>query len=324
MFNPLLTPRDIAERYHRFMPDEIRQYIKGRGVPATFIDRQLLGWNGERVTIPIFGRSLNEVRGFRYAKVPDDAFATPEISSDPDAKPDIYGWETLAREPHRIVICDDEFDRLVLEARGFPAVALTGGPGTFAPEWAAHFQPIPHVFICFRRTAESEALARDVQRMLPKARLVRLPAEAGDGTITDFFVGLQRTQLDFEVLLASAIAAVDDLADRPPTIREFRPVHRSLQRRAERIRTRVPLHEIVSECTRLQAAGGRLVGHCPFHDDSSASFAVYPARNTYSCSGCGAEGDVILFLMNKESMTLGQALNALERFEITHELHGLS
>jgi DNA primase len=48
---------------------------------------------------------------------------------------------------------------------------------------------------------------------------------------------------------------------------------------------------------------------------------VSPAPAVYTCSVCGAEGDVVKFLMDKESMTLGQALEALEGFEFTHELY---
>jgi hypothetical protein len=58
------------------------------------------------------------------------------------------------------------------------------------------------------------------------------------------------------------------------------------------------------------------------HDEQSPSFAVYPETNTYYCFGCGAHGDAIKFLMDKESMTYGQALEALERFEFTNELCG--
>lgn len=321
MLKPILTPRDIAERYHRFLPDEIRQHLKDRGIPPTLIDRQLLGWNGKRITIPVFGRSGGDVLGFRYAKSSDDVSRSPEITSDAGGKPELYGWETLARMPHRVVICEGELDRLVLEARGFPAVTSTAGPDTFLEEWAQFFAPIRHVFVCFNRTVASDAAAKKVQLVLAQARIAKLPADAGEGgTVTDFFVGLGRTQLDFEIVLASAFAGVDDPADRPPTLRQFRPVHRSLERRAERVRERVPLHEVASKFTRLQAAGGRLVGHCPLHDDSSVSFAVYLETDTYACSGCGAEGDIVMFLMNKESMTFGQALDALERFEYTHDL----
>ena len=72
--------REIAERYHRALPDDSRAYLKGRGIPSTIIERQLLGWNGERITIPIFGRE-REVLGFRYAN-PHDTSDAPAMLSD--------------------------------------------------------------------------------------------------------------------------------------------------------------------------------------------------------------------------------------------------
>jgi DNA primase len=323
MFKPILTPRDIAERYHRFLPEEIRSYLKGRGIPATLIDRQLLGWDGKRIRIPIFGRTPGEVLGFRYAKPPALLFGAPEMESDEKLGPELYGWETLARQPHRVVICEGEFDRLVLEARGFPAVCSAAGAATFLEEWVPYFGEIKHVFLCFNRSAASNGATKKVQQVLPSARIAKLPADVDEGgTVTDFFVTLERTQLDFEIILAAAAAAEGNPDDRPPQVREFRPVHRTLRRRAERIRNAVPLHEVVSQLTHLQAGDGHLVGHCPFHDDGSLSFSVYPQTDTYACSVCRAEGDVVKFLMDKESMTFGQALEALERFEFTHELYG--
>jgi DNA primase len=270
MLKPILTPRDIAERYHRCLPDEIRSYLKGRGVPATLIDRQLLGWNGERITIPIFGRAAGEVLGFRYAKSPADTTDSPEMLSGRAAKPELYGWETLARKPYRNVICEGEFDRLLLEARGIPAVTSTGGADSFLAEWAAYFAEIEFIFICFNRSIASDRRAKKVQQLLPGARVVRLPAEVGEGgTIADFF-NVARRDHAFEVLLAGGESLVDDPADRPPEIRLIQPVHRSLRTRAERLRNTVPLHEVVYQFTNLQAAGSRLAGHCPFHEDASA------------------------------------------------------
>src|SRR5688572_10509256 len=138
MFNIINWPRVSAERHHRFLPEEIRTYLKGRGIPATLIEQQLLGWNGTRITIPIFGRE-GEVLGFRYAKSPFDTSDSAAILSDRPGLPELYGWDTLARKPRRVVICDSEFDRLVLEGQGLPAVSSTGGGETFLPEWAPHF-----------------------------------------------------------------------------------------------------------------------------------------------------------------------------------------
>lgn len=323
MFHPLITPRDIAERFHRFLPEEIRSYLKGRGIPATVIDRQLLGWDGERITIPVFDRDGAVLR-FRYGTVPADGTSPPVMTPEDGAAPELYGWETLAKRPRRVVVCEGEFDRLVLEARDIAAVSSTAGAATFLAEWAPYFVGVKHVYICFNRGFASDAAAKNVARMLPGARIARLPGEVGEGgTISTFFVELGRTKLDFEVVLAGAAMREDDPADRPPTIREFRPVHRGLRRRAERLRHAVRLHEIVAQFTMLRAEGRRLAGHCPLCERPS-SFAVYPETNTYRCSGCGAEGDAVRFLMDKESMAYGQALEALEAFAITHELYGTS
>jgi hypothetical protein len=323
MFKPILTPRDIAERYHRFLPEEVRSYLKGRGIPSTIIDCRLLGWDGKRITIPIFGHAPREVVGFRYAKPPVLLFGPAEMESDDKATPELYGWETLARTPHRLVVCEGEFDRLVLEARGYPAVTSTAGADTFLPEWAAHFEGIKDVFICFNRSIASGKAAKKVREILPNARIARLSADVGEGgTISDYFVTLERTQRDFEIVLARATGITADAGERSMTIPAFQPKDKSQRRRADRARKAVPLHEVVFEFTNLQASEGKLVGHCPFHDDHARTFSVYPETDTYACSVCGATGDVVKFLMDKESMTFGQALEALERFEFTHELYG--
>jgi hypothetical protein len=325
MFKPIFTPRDIAERHHRFLPEEIRSYLKGRGIPSTIIDCRLLGWDGKRITIPVFGQVPREVVGFRYAKPPALLFGSPEMESDDKATAELYGWETLARTPHRVVICEGEFDRLALEARGYPAVTSTAGAEVFLPEWAEHFEGIRDIFICFNRSIASDPAAKKVQELLPQARIARLPTDVGEGgTISDYFVTLEKTQRDFEILLAAASGTTTDAGARPMGPPVFQPKDKSQRKRADRVRKAVPLHQVVFEFTNLQASDGRLVGHCPFHNDTSRSFSVYPETDTYACSVCGAQGEVVKFLMDKESMTFGQALEALEAFEFTHELYGTS
>lgn len=320
MFKITNWQRVRAEKLHSFLPDDVRDYLKGRGIPSTVIERHLLGWDGERVTIPIFGRKPDEVLGFRCAKLPADLGDRPEMLSEPGAKAELYGWETLAQKPRRVVISECEFDRLVLEAQGFPAVASTAGADIFLREWVPFFDAVKHIYICLGPEATRNGRAKKIQSLLPSARIVTLPSDASD--VTDLFLRLDRTRVDFEVLLASAEGAEGhDKDDEPPVpIRSIRPYQKKLQRRAEAVTRAVPLHEIVALFTDFRAEGGRLVGHCPFHDERSPSFSVYPKTDTYYCSGCEAQGDVLQFLMNKESMTFRQALEALERFEFTHEL----
>src|SRR5260370_23585437 len=80
MLEQILTERDKAKLYHRLLPVEIRRYLNRRGIPDGIINRQLLGWNGRRITIPIFGR-YGEILFFRFAKAPDDRSDTAQVLS---------------------------------------------------------------------------------------------------------------------------------------------------------------------------------------------------------------------------------------------------
>ena len=128
----------------------------------------------------------------------------------------------------------------------------------------------------------------------------------------------RRTRVDFDLLLAAA-AVIDDDAASPDAKGSPRDT-RALLRRAERLKRAVSLADLVRPYTALTSSGTWLVGHCPFHSDAARSFSVDPKTGTYACVGCGAEGDVVTFLMHKESMTFGQALEALERYHYIHEL----
>src|SRR5713226_3048748 len=180
----------LAAEYHRALPDRIREYLHARGIPDEVIDRRVLGWNGVRITIPIFNRK-GICASFRLAKDPEDASDTPKVLSLPGSSVELYGWDTLRLRRKRVIICEGEFDRLVLEANGFEAVTSTGGAGTFKEEWADAFKEIPSVYLCFDRDDAGRKGALRVARMIAHAKIVELPSDVGHGgDVTDFFVGL--------------------------------------------------------------------------------------------------------------------------------------
>src|SRR5207302_9303259 len=114
------------------------------------------------------------------------------------------------------------------------------------------FKPVKEVYICFNRNAASDEAAKYVQAILPRARIAHLPSDVGtNGAIIDFFVNLQKKDLDFEIVLAGAVGIGGDPADRPPLIRALQPAHKSLRRRAERLRKDVSLYDVVSQFTTL-------------------------------------------------------------------------
>src|ERR1044072_4329818 len=162
---------DLAIQYHDALPARIRAYLHSRGIPDELIDSHLLGWNGWRITIPIHNRQ-GEVTFFRLAKDPEDTRPAPKMISSPGSAVELYGWDEVLRHPQQIIICEGEFDRLVLQARGFAAVTSTGGAVTFRPQWADALRSIKEVYLCFDRDQAGKTGAKIVALMIPQAKVL--------------------------------------------------------------------------------------------------------------------------------------------------------
>ncbi len=50
---------------------------------------------------------------------------------------------------------------------------------------------------------------------------------------------------------------------------------------------------------------------CPFHNENSASMAVFREKNNFKCFGCGQYGSVVDIVMQKQNLSFRQALNYL-------------
>jgi DNA primase len=304
---------DLAIQYHEALPARIRAYLNERGIPDELIDFHLLGWNGWRITIPIHNRH-GEVTFFRLAKDPVDKRLAPKMLSSPGSTVELYGWEQVEREPLQLIICEGEFDRLVLEAHDFAAVTSTGGAATFRPEWAGALKKINEVYVCFDRDNAGRNGAKLVALMLPQARIVELPENVGvGGDVTDFFVRLKRSREDFVELLdrAKPVQLPEQKAALHHSPKAVR-VNASQRKRVERIKHYNPIANVVAHYVKLRPSGANLVGLCPFHNDQIPSFTVYPASDTFYCFGCGAHGDVISFIQRVEHMSFLEALQSLD------------
>ena len=66
--------------------------------------------------------------------------------------------------------------------------------------------------------------------------------------------------------------------------------------------------DVVSDFVQLKRAGANLKGICPFHDDSSPSLTVSPAKNIFKCFACGEGGGPVNFIMAHEGMSFPEAI----------------
>jgi len=63
---------------------------------------------------------------------------------------------------------------------------------------------------------------------------------------------------------------------------------------------------------KLRRMGKVLAGLCPFHQEKTGSFRIYPATNTWHCFGCGAGNDVVDFIMKLKNVDFNEALKLLQ------------
>ena len=54
----------------------------------------------------------------------------------------------------------------------------------------------------------------------------------------------------------------------------------------EQIKSSVDIVDLIGERVRLRKSGRGYIGLCPFHNEKTASFFVYPDTQSYYCFGC--------------------------------------
>lgn len=77
------------------------------------------------------------------------------------------------------------------------------------------------------------------------------------------------------------------------------------------IKYRNDIEDVISPYVNLHRRGKNLVGLCPFHNEKTPSFTVYPENGSFYCFGCGAGGDVFTFTKLIENLDYIEAVKAL-------------
>ena len=79
----------------------------------------------------------------------------------------------------------------------------------------------------------------------------------------------------------------------------------------QELKMKTDIEDVISTYVTLKRRGATLVGLCPFHNEKTPSFTVYPATHSFYCFGCGAGGDAITFLKKIENLDYLDAVKTL-------------
>ncbi len=77
------------------------------------------------------------------------------------------------------------------------------------------------------------------------------------------------------------------------------------------IKDRNDIESVISPYVNLKRRGKNLVGLCPFHNEKTPSFTVYPENGSFYCFGCGVGGDVFTFIKLIENLDYIEAIKTL-------------
>ena len=77
------------------------------------------------------------------------------------------------------------------------------------------------------------------------------------------------------------------------------------------LRMKTDIYDVISTYVTLKKRGRTYVGLCPFHNEKTPSFTVYPDTESFYCFGCGAGGDAIGFMKRIENLDYIDAVKAL-------------
>ena len=84
-----------------------------------------------------------------------------------------------------------------------------------------------------------------------------------------------------------------------------------LRARCNAVRQDVSLSSLARKSLKLRRVGSEWKACCPFHSDRTPSFTIYANDTRFMCFGCGAEGDVLDFVMRLHRVRLPEAMEML-------------
>src|SRR5215207_3415673 len=79
------------------------------------------------------------------------------------------------------------------------------------------------------------------------------------------------------------------------------------------VRDRTDIVGLVSNYVQLKKAGRNFKALCPFHQEKTPSFVVFPDSGNFKCFGCGKGGDVFTFYKEIERVEFREALEELAK-----------
>ena len=212
----------LVAQYHQALmklTGPIRDMLRERrGLTDETIREFQLGWDGDRITIPIYDEynTLVNFRRYKWNSTNDQWKVLNYVDEYDNTYGEvrIFGIDRVVDSTlDYIVWSEGELDRICNEQHGFPTACATSGAGTFKPEWTKYFRNKKRVYIA---QDNDEAGRIATQKLCEKlyrvvdVYVIQWPDTFPiKGDITDFYTKCGLTTEDFQNLLDNAVQYID-------------------------------------------------------------------------------------------------------------------
>lgn len=289
---------DLVSQFHQALmtlSGPLRDVLRDRrGYTDETLRRFQLGWDGERVTIPIYDE-FNSLVNFRRYKwnSNDDQWKLLNYEDELGntyGEVRIFGIENLINDGiEELVWSEGETDRILAEQYGFPAATPTSGAGSWKPEWVKYFRNKKRVYIVQDNDEAGRTAAKKIAEKLVRVTepyIINWPENfPAKGDITDFFIKSKMTAEDFRKLLDAATLYVDPLRQAKADDGEAKAVHLAQSGNAALYGKRIEIPIMVSgKDTTPFVIPKTIQAYCGDNADSEQ-------RRCSNCSLCSYAGD---------------------------------
>ena len=200
-----LSDADVIAWHEDLMKNKVKlKFLKEkRGLTDETIAAFRLGWDGERITIPVFDEEGNLINVRRYLST-GGKYKMLGLTGHNERRL----FRPVAEREQEIILTEGELDCIIAVQEGFNADTVTSGAGNWKDEFTPRFRD-KRVVIVYdnddtgRRGAQ--LVGRILQTVTPAVFVLAWPDNfKAKGDVTDYFVELGGSREDFRKLLATA------------------------------------------------------------------------------------------------------------------------
>lgn len=305
---PEIEPGLVREYHQRLMSltGPLRDMLRERrGLTDETLVKFQLGWDGDRITIPIYDEfnTLVNFRRYKWNSTEDQWKVLNYVDelNNSYGEVRIFGIDRVLDDSLEYVVwCEGEMDRLSGEQRGFPCACATSGAGTWKPEWSKLFRNKKRVYIAQDNDEAGRIATKKLCEKLyhvVDVYVINWPENfPNKGDVTDFFVQCGLSAADFQNLLDTATKYTDEsisearLADESDAVE----VHLSTSADAQYVGKRIRVPVMVSGKDSTPYVCPRVIKAC-------CGESAGESKKCASCSLAVHAGELICELSSKDA-----------------------